>query len=103
MDRRTALALPLAAALGATARPAAAAPLDAVESRFAELGSLTLQSGATLPEARLAYETYGTLNAAGTNAVLVTHGYTSSHHAAGRYAPGRAPAGVAENAPAAGT
>ena len=99
MDRRTALTLPLAAALGATARPAAASPLDAVESRFAELGTLPLQSGASLPEARLAYESYGTLNAAGTNAILITHGYTSSHHAAGRYAPGKAPAGVAENAP----
>jgi homoserine O-acetyltransferase/O-succinyltransferase len=32
----------------------------------------------------LAYETYGTLAPDGRNAVLITHGYTSSHHAAGR-------------------
>ena len=38
-----------------------------------------------LPELTLAYETYGTLAPDGRNAVLATHGYTSSHHAAGRY------------------
>jgi homoserine O-acetyltransferase len=96
IDRRTALALPLGLA---AIRPAAASPLDAVENRFAEIGDLRLASGATLPRARLAYESYGTLNAAGDNAVLITHGYTGSHHAAGRYAPGKAPPGVAEDAP----
>ena len=43
-----------------------------------------LQSGAVLPEAAIAYETYGRLAPDGRNAVLITHGYTSSHHAAGR-------------------
>ena len=37
-----------------------------------------------MPEVNIAYETYGRLAADGRNAVLVTHGYTSSHHAAGR-------------------
>ena len=32
----------------------------------------------------LAYETYGQLNAAGDNAVLLCHGYTANQHAAGR-------------------
>ena len=36
-----------------------------------------LASGATLPEASTAYRTLGTLNAEGTNAVLVLHGYTT--------------------------
>lgn len=40
------------------------------------------------------YETYGTLAPDGRNAVLVTHGFTSSHHAAGRYATGKAPKGL---------
>ncbi|HJU33178.1 MAG TPA: alpha/beta fold hydrolase [Hyphomicrobiaceae bacterium] len=44
-----------------------------------------LESGAVLPELTLAYETYGTLAPHGRNAVLATHGYTSSHHVAGRY------------------
>jgi homoserine O-acetyltransferase len=35
----------------------------------------------------LAFETYGTLAADGRNAILITHGFTSSHHAAGKYAP----------------
>ena len=43
-----------------------------------------LQNGAVMPEATIAYETYGRLAPDGGNAVLITHGYTSSHHAAGR-------------------
>jgi homoserine O-acetyltransferase len=37
-----------------------------------------------MPEVEIAHETYGRLAAGGRNALLVTHGYTSSHHAAGR-------------------
>ncbi|MCS6763296.1 MAG: homoserine O-acetyltransferase [Candidatus Protistobacter heckmanni] len=47
---------------------------------------LTLQSGAVLPEYELVCETYGTLNAARDNAVLVCHALNASHHVAGRYA-----------------
>ena len=43
-----------------------------------------LDSGRTLPELRIAYETYGRLAADRRNAVLLTHGYTSSHHMVGR-------------------
>jgi homoserine O-acetyltransferase len=45
-----------------------------------------LRSGAELPAYDLAYETYGELNAAGTNAVLVCHALNASHHVAGTYA-----------------
>jgi len=44
-----------------------------------------LQSGQSLPELVLAYETYGALAPTRRNAILVTHGITSNHHAAGRY------------------
>jgi homoserine O-acetyltransferase len=44
-----------------------------------DIGDLPLQSGAVLRQAQLAYTTYGTLAPAGRNAVLMTHGYTSSH------------------------
>jgi homoserine O-acetyltransferase/O-succinyltransferase len=47
---------------------------------------LTLASGATLREYDLAYETYGTLNATATNAVLICHALNASHHVAGVYA-----------------
>ena len=46
---------------------------------------LTLQSGAVLPAYSLAYETYGTLNAARSNAVLICHALNASHHVAGIY------------------
>jgi len=58
--------------------------IGAVEDRFFTLRDFRLRNGAVLPEARIAYETYGRLAADGRNAVLVTHGYTGSHHAAGR-------------------
>jgi homoserine O-acetyltransferase len=47
---------------------------------------LALKSGARLPEFELAYETYGELNAARSNAVLVCHALNASHHVAGYYA-----------------
>lgn len=48
---------------------------------------LTLKSGAVLPQYHLAYETYGELNAAKTNAVLICHALSGNHHVAGRYTP----------------
>ena len=47
---------------------------------------LPLQSGACLPAYELVYETYGRLNAARSNAVLVCHALNASHHVAGSYA-----------------
>lgn len=47
---------------------------------------LQLQSGASLRDYMLMYETYGTLNADKSNAVLVCHALNASHHVAGTYA-----------------
>src|SRR3954470_8865759 len=47
---------------------------------------LKLKGGATLPSYEIAYETYGELNAARSNAVLVCHALNASHHVAGYYA-----------------
>ncbi|MFM8501192.1 MAG: alpha/beta fold hydrolase, partial [Fluviibacter sp.] len=44
---------------------------------------LPLRSGAVLPEFSLVYETYGTLNADASNAVLVCHALSGNHHVAG--------------------
>ncbi|WP_395140106.1 homoserine O-acetyltransferase [Schlegelella aquatica] len=50
---------------------------------FAE--PLRLRSGAQLADYTLVYETYGTLNADKSNAVLVCHALNASHHVAGTY------------------
>jgi homoserine O-acetyltransferase len=47
---------------------------------------LQLQSGATLADYTLVYETYGQLNAEKSNAVLICHALNASHHVAGVYA-----------------
>ena len=52
--------------------------------RFAE--PVRLKSGATIDEYSLFYETYGRLNPARSNAVLVCHALNASHHVAGFYA-----------------
>ena len=46
---------------------------------------LPLQSGASIHGYSLSYETYGTLNADKSNAVLVCHALNASHHVAGVY------------------
>lgn len=47
---------------------------------------LELACGRTLPSWQLVYETYGTLNAARSNAVLICHALSGNHHAAGLHA-----------------
>jgi homoserine O-acetyltransferase len=49
------------------------------ETLLARIGGLPLRRGGVLREAELAYVTYGRLAPDGRNAVLLTHGYTSSH------------------------
>jgi len=46
---------------------------------------LPLASGATLRAYDLAFETYGTLNAEKSNAILICHALNASHHVAGTY------------------
>jgi homoserine O-acetyltransferase len=64
--------------------------LGVVEVKSFTSRNFRLQSGEVLPELTLAYETYGTLAPDGRNAILITHGYTSSQHAAGLDANGEA-------------
>lgn len=64
-------------------------------ARFEE--PIALKSGARLDAYELAYETYGTLNAARSNAVLVCHALNASHHVAGVYADDSADLGWWDN------
>lgn len=62
-------------------------PGDPVGDRlFADVGSVPLDSGGTLPGVRLALETWGTFD--GSNAVLVLHALTGDSHVRGSVGPG---------------
>ncbi|CAN7476112.1 homoserine O-acetyltransferase MetX [Knoellia sp. LjRoot47] len=56
---------------------------DPGERQFAALGPVALERGGTLPDVTVAYETWGTLNAARDNAVLVEHALTGDSHVEG--------------------
>lgn len=59
--------------------------------RFADIGDVLLESGRTLPDVRLAYETWGEFD--GSNAVLVLHALTADSHVTGPAEPGHPTAG----------
>ncbi len=62
--------------------------LNAITQDIAFTTPLVLKSGAVLGEYSLRVETYGTLNAAKSNAILVCHALNASHHVAGVDASG---------------
>jgi homoserine O-acetyltransferase len=74
------------------------AELKNIESKLFTAREFRLEKGETLPVLELAYETYGTLAPNKDNAVLAVHGYTSSHHAAGKNAAGKQGRGVTPGA-----
>lgn len=57
---------------------------QAVQTLFETLPDFTVASGRTLQSPRIAYEAYGELNADGSNAILLFHALSGSHHAAGQ-------------------
>ena len=73
------------AALSLASGGLGAAELVGMKKMNYTIRDFRLQNSAVLPEATIAYETYGKLAADGRNAVLLAHGFTSSHHAAGKY------------------
>lgn len=50
--------------------------------QYLKIGDLELEAGGRLPDVTLGYETWGTLNAEGSNAILVEHGLTADTHVA---------------------
>jgi homoserine O-acetyltransferase/O-succinyltransferase len=72
---------------GISSANAQARSVGAVVARTAHFAApLPLACGLALTQYDLAYETYGTLDADGSNAVLVCHALNASHHVAGYYA-----------------
>src|ERR1700756_3570000 len=68
--------------------------LGRVEDQSFPITNFRLQNGASMPQARLAYETYGRPAVASKNTMLITQVYTSSHDAAGRHPLNGKSAGV---------
>lgn len=56
------------------------------EKKVFELPSFTTQSGRTLKNVKVGWESYGTLNADKSNAILICHFFSGNSHAAGKYA-----------------
>jgi homoserine O-acetyltransferase len=54
-----------------------------IETRAVRFDSIRLDNGATLAPVDVAYETYGQLNPARTNAILILHAFSGDAHAAG--------------------
>ncbi|MDR0885595.1 MAG: homoserine O-acetyltransferase [Clostridiales Family XIII bacterium] len=60
--------------------------MNHIEKKSFKLAEYTLDCGVTIP-VELGYETYGTLNEDKSNVILVSHYFSASSHAAGRYTP----------------
>ena len=71
--------------LALAAAPAAAQDLITKKQVF-ELASFPTQSGRELKGVKVGFETYGTLNADKSNAILICHFFSGNSHAAGKYA-----------------
>jgi homoserine O-acetyltransferase len=61
--------------------------------QFVSIGALALERGGDIPTVRIAYETFGTLNADRSNAILALHTLTGDSHVAGDSGPGHPTAG----------
>jgi homoserine O-acetyltransferase/O-succinyltransferase len=65
------------------AMPASTETSFTVETQVTSFPGLALDCGVTLLGVDVAYETYGTLNAARSNAILILHAFSGDAHAAG--------------------
>jgi len=63
------------------------------QRRWLDVGSLRLEGGGSLPGVRLAFQTWGRLDADAGNAVLVCHALTGDSHVSGPAGPGHVTVG----------
>ncbi|MGI8525416.1 MAG: hypothetical protein ACR2K5_04445 [Pseudolabrys sp.] len=76
------------------AAPAFAQNADLIlEKKTFVLPSYTTAAGATIKNVKIGWEAAGTLNADKSNAILITHFFTATSHAFGKYAASDAAAG----------
>jgi homoserine O-acetyltransferase len=66
---------------------------EIVQKQVFEMPSLKTSGGAVIKNVRFGFETYGKLNAAADNAILICHFFSGTSHAAGKYAASDASAG----------
>jgi homoserine O-acetyltransferase/O-succinyltransferase len=64
-----------------------------VEKKTFAMPAYTTINGATIKDVKVGYETYGTLNPARDNVVLIAHFFSGNSHAAGKYAASDAASG----------
>ncbi len=57
--------------------------MSEISTKILPLGDLTLREGGRIPQAQLAYATWGTLNEDQSNAILLFHALSGAHHASG--------------------
>lgn len=58
------------------------------ERKFVSIGTIATEAGETIPNARIAYESFGELNQQKDNAILVFHALTGDSHLVGSAGPG---------------
>lgn len=68
-------------------------PLALVEKQRFEMADFVTFGGKTIKQVQVGWESYGELNAGKDNVILITHYFTATSHAAGRYAKDDAQAG----------
>jgi homoserine O-acetyltransferase/O-succinyltransferase len=74
-------------AISATFTLAATAFDGPVKKEIFTMPAYTTVNGKTIKNVRVGYESYGTLNAAKDNVILICHFFTGTSHAAGKYKP----------------
>ena len=87
-----ALATAVLVAAAFLALPAAAFD-GLVKKEIFTMPAYTTVNGKTIKNVRVGFESYGTLNAAKDNVILICHFFTGTSHAAGKYKPEDAAAG----------